>query len=148
STGGHFPSDQILAGNEARLQSARRVNDPLHPALPGGIKLNARYRGEKVNGHRLTAHAKERAWLGEVGGGQTFERRSELRQGREKRLGVSRVRLHQNIEVLGCPGLRVNGDGVSSHDKILNAVRVQNGQEFFEVWIHREARPSSHSVPG
>ena len=31
----------------------------------------------------------------------------------------------------------IEGDGVSSDDKILNPVRVQDGQEFVEVWVHR-----------
>jgi hypothetical protein len=131
-----------------RWCSATRVNDILNASLPCRIKINAGDRRENVNANRLAAHAKKGALFREVGGGQSLERRPELRQGFENRLGVVRVRFHQNIEVLGCPRLGVNRDGVCPNDKVFNAVRVQNGQEFFEVWVHPEPRPSSHSVLG
>ena len=112
------------------------------------IKLNAGYRCENVNANRLTAHAKERALLCEVGGGQTLKRRSELRQCRENRLGVIRRQPLPEYRGLWLPVAAREWRRRKPHDKILNAVRVQNGQEFFEVWVHLEPRPSSRSVPG
>lgn len=40
-----------------------------------------------------------------------------------------RLRLYKNIDILGCARLGVDGYGVSAEDEVLNAVRVQNGQE-------------------
>ena len=34
--------------------------------------------------------------------------------------------------------------GVAPHYEVFNAVGVEDGQEFFEVWVHLEPRPSSH----
>ena len=33
------------------------------------------------------------------------------------------------------------------HDQVFNAVGVEDGQEFFEVWEHRSPRPSSRRWP-
>ena len=77
-----------------------------------------------------------------------MKRRAKLREGRKNRLRVCRVWPHQNIDVFGRWRLRVNGNGISSDDEVFNAVLVQNGQEFFEVGVHRELRPSAHSVLG
>ncbi len=142
-----FCSDQIVAGNEARLQAAGGVHNILDPARPRFIEFNARYRSENVNTDRFAAHTKKRARFREVGGREPSKRLAKLGQGRKNRLRILRVSLYQNVEVFGGARLRVNGDGVSADYKILNAVRVQDGQEFFEVWVHLGPRPSSHNVP-
>jgi hypothetical protein len=65
-----------------------------------------------------------------------LKRRSKFCQSREDSLCVLRAGTYQNVEIFGRPRLRVNGDGLGSHNELLNAVRVQNGQEFFEVGVH------------
>jgi hypothetical protein len=76
---------------------------------------------------------KNRAGFLKVGGSQTFERRTEFSQRRENRPCVFRIGFHQNVEVFGGAGLSAHRYGISANDKVLNAVRVQNGQEFCVV---------------
>ncbi len=69
-------------------------------------------------------------------------------QSRVDRSRVVGVRLHQNVDILRRPWLCGDRNRAGSDDEILNAVCVQHGQEFFEVWVHPSPRPSWRSVPG
>jgi hypothetical protein len=130
---GKLRGDQILTRNETRPQIARLVNNLLKPSLPCRIKLDTGNYRENIDAERFAPYTKERPGFGKVSEGQTFKRRSELRERRENRLGVFAVRFNQNIEVFGRAGLRVDGNRVGSDNEILNAARGQSGQEFFEV---------------
>jgi hypothetical protein len=66
----------------------------------------------------------------------------------ENSFGIVFVRSYQNVNIFGGSRLRVNRNRKSSHDKIFNALLVQNGQEFFELWVPWELRPSVRNVLG
>ena len=53
--------------------------------------------------------------------------------GVSSRLLLFRVSVHQNVQILGCAGLRMDRYSIGADDKVPNAVRVQNGQEFSVV---------------
>jgi hypothetical protein len=133
SAGGALCCKQVLTRNEVRPQTGFLVENVLNPARPCGVKLNARNCREDVDADRLAAHAEERAGFLKVGGGQTLQRRAEFSQGRENRPCVFRIGLHQDVEVFGGAGLRMDRYGIGANDKVLSAVRVQNGQEFCVV---------------
>lgn len=67
----------------------------------------------------------ERGAIHKVRRGQARERISILREGAEYRFAVIFVRADKNAEILGCAGLCVNAESVSTHDKILNSVIVE-----------------------
>jgi hypothetical protein len=71
------------------------------------------------------------------------KRRSEFRQGSKYSSRILGVCPDKEIEVFGSPRLGMDGDGIAADDKILNAVFVERGQEFFEVLAeHRVLVPS------
>src|SRR5664279_4209716 len=49
----NFSGDQVLAGDEVRLQSTRRINDALDPALPCGVKIHGRDVGKNIEAARI-----------------------------------------------------------------------------------------------
>ena len=91
---------------------------------------------------------RRRDQLSRVDQRKSLKRCAEFRQRHKDSFRVLRVGSHQNVNILRRSRLRVNRNRVSSHDKVLNAVLVQNGQEFFEVGVHRELRPSARNVLG
>jgi hypothetical protein len=51
-------------------------------------------------------------------------------------------RLHKEVEVFGCAGLRMNGNRITTNDQIFKLVFVEGRQEFFEVLSeHRSSGP-------
>jgi hypothetical protein len=99
--------------------------------------------GKNVDHLRRGAPSKERARIDEIFRLEVCKRRAEFRRRRVDRFRILSVRLHEEIEVFGSSGLRVNGDGVAADDKVFNAVLVERGQEFFEVLTeHRALVPS------
>jgi hypothetical protein len=57
---------------------------------------------------------------------------------------VTRSEPEMKYAVFGDAGLRVERYSVATDHEIFNAVGVEDGQEFFEVWVHPGTRPSSH----
>lgn len=60
-----------------------------------------------------------------------------------------RARSNTSLVFLGPPAgsrtpsiRRSHAQTIDPHNKVLSAVGVQKGQEFFEVWVHPEPRPS------
>jgi hypothetical protein len=51
------------------------------------------------------------------------------------------------VEVFRRSRLCMKGDRISADDEIFNAVRVEYGQEFFEVSEHPASIPSFHAMP-
>jgi hypothetical protein len=125
--------DQIFTGNETCSQLARLINDFLNPSRPSRIKLYTGNCCENIDADRFAPDAKARTGLRKVCEGQAFRRRSEFRESRKYCLGVIGAGLHQDVEIFGRAGLRVDGNRIGSDNEIFNAVRVQSGQEFFEV---------------
>jgi hypothetical protein len=111
----------------------------LHQSKPRDLRKN-------INGKRVPTHVKKRPSLGEVGKGQPLKRRAEFRQRGVNAFRILSVWLNPNVEIFRRAGLRVRGNCMSPHYQIFNVVGVQNGQEFFEVWVHPVPRPSSHTV--
>ena len=73
SSGGGFRRDQIVAGNESRLQPACRVNNVFNPARPCRIKINTGNRRKDVSSNRCPAHAKEGTGFGRSRRGPALE---------------------------------------------------------------------------
>jgi len=85
---------------------------------------------------------------GELRNAQALQWRAELHESSIGRFGIFSIGLHENLQILGGPWLRMDRHRVTSDHEILNAVLVQRGQEFFEIWVHPRPRPSLRIVPG
>jgi hypothetical protein len=110
---------------------------------PSNVKLDT-WNFRHIDRDRLATHMEERPFFGEVGGCQSFERRTEFNQCRIESPCVLGVRLYEEIQILRCARLGVHRHGIRPHNKESNVVGAQNGQEFFEVAVH--PNPSWHTA--
>src|ERR1017187_3427312 len=93
-------------------------------------------------------HAEKLAPLCEILRSESFHWRAEFRQSGIDRLRVVGGGLNQQIDIFRGARLRVERYGVAPHDKVLNAMGVEDGQEFVEVLEHRGPCPSLRTLPG
>ena len=150
SGGRQFRGDQVFTGNEVRLPSiAGSITSSTRRPLPH----QSQCRISPSECQCQTAHVPMRnkgPCSSEIGCRQALKRRSKFCQSHEDGLRVLHAGTYQNVAIFGRPRLRVNGDGGGSHNKVfnkvVNAVRVPNGQELFAVGVH--GCPSSHTPLG
>jgi hypothetical protein len=64
------------------------------------------------------------------------ERGAELGERGMGRSSIFRIRFYEKIEVVGKAGLRMEDNGVSSHNEVLNAMGMECGQKIFVILEH------------
>src|SRR5712691_4397970 len=135
---------EVGQGNKVRREAGCRIDDALNALFPSLVKINAVDLRQDVHRNRVAAQAEKLATLAEIAGGESLHWCAELHQGRIDRFRVLGIRLNQKVDVFRDAGLRVERNSVAPHDEVFNAEGVEDGQEFFEVWVHPRQRPSSH----
>jgi hypothetical protein len=143
--GSDFRCDQVSTGDEECLQSAVRIDNGFYPLIPRGIEFHSIHCREDVNRNGRMSEAKESGWVGKITNADALERCAEFRQCRLDGLCIDRIRFNQNIEIFRRARLRMEGDSVAANDQILNAVGVEDRQEFDEVWEHSCLTSSTHT---
>ena len=91
---------------------------------------------------RLPSKADESSGIRKIVNGDVAEGSTKVGKRRIGRFRVRRVRLDEQVEVLSRAGLRVERNRVPTDNQLLNAVVVEDRQEFFEVVEHRGPAPS------
>ena len=89
-----------------------------------------------INRKRIASEADEAAGVGKVFDTDIFNGSAKGGERRVHRLGVGRIRFYEYVQILGGAGLGVKRDGITTDDKVLNAVGVEGGQEVLEVLVH------------
>jgi hypothetical protein len=133
SAGGAFCCQQVFTGNEVCPQIGFLVENVFNPARPCGVKLDAGIAVRMSTPTGSRPMRKNGPGSAKSAGVRPCSGAPNSAKAAKTALCVSGIGLHQNVEVFGRAGLRMNRYGVSANDKVLNAVRVQNGQEFCVV---------------
>jgi hypothetical protein len=113
STGCELRCNQVVSGNEERLEAGFWVNHTFNPTFPCGVKVDAGDVGKNIETVRITPKAKETAAVCEVFRANALERRAELGERGIGRLRVNRVCFYEKVYVLRKAGLCVKDNGVS-----------------------------------
>ena len=80
-----------------------------------------------INGDGLASEADKAASVGKVLNAEIFNGGAEGGERGIDCFGVGRVRFYKQVQILGGAGLRVEGYGLASDDKVFNAVGVEGG---------------------
>ena len=121
-----------------------------HPRLGGLISLvegQSVDATDDVDSERGDADLKDQARTGEVGNGHVGKIGSVVRQrlvGGDCVLGIW---LDKKVEVFGRARLGVLRVSVAADDQVANVMRVECGQQIFEVLVHLARAPSCDTSP-
>jgi hypothetical protein len=137
-----FGGDQIVLRNKERGKARLRVKHSFNPALPCGVKINARQVGENIEASRIAPKTKEAAAIGEFLRANAFERCAKRGKRRIGCLCVCRVCFYENVDVLRKARLRVKDDSVPADNQVSNAMGMEGGQKVFVVLVHRVLSPN------
>lgn len=126
----------LLAGLE--MDEAHQVDfDPVYRITDAArvriLEIHAGNGRENVDSQGRSSHPDEATPVLEELRRDVWRVESERADGRHRPLGISRVGRDPDFEVVCRPRVAVVGDGVSTDDKVPNAVDPQQPQKLFEV---------------
>ena len=98
------------------------------------FELNARDTREQLDAHGRNAHPDDLSLFHKKVSGESRRLKAKFFQNTHESFGVIWMDADPHIQIGSGARISVKGDGISSDDQILNAVGVEQLQEFFEVW--------------
>src|SRR5947209_3458116 len=122
SARGEFCCNQVILGDEERLEAGLRVNDAFDPSFPCSIEIDSGNIGKKIDRLWFPAKAEKAGAVSKFVDADVLEGCSKLRQRGISGSGVGEVRFYKHVNVLGRAGLRVKRYGVPADDQVLNAM--------------------------
>ena len=105
ASSGEFTGDEIICGNEVRLETCRRIDHGFDSPLPRGIEIDPWNVGENVDAARLMPETEKVVSIFKVLGPDLAEGETKLRKGGIGSLSICRIGLNQEIEIFRRPGL-------------------------------------------